>query len=142
MRSARARWTTLDTCVLPNYCLAGSAVCLYTAPSGNIWASPRLVPSGGTGQIGWLIEDAESCTVSGNGDTWAGTSGSRTSNPITDSWQSIAVSVSMTSLPAQEYTVEGSQTGGGSSTAQLANVYVPERVPLEHERVCDMQLEP
>ena len=27
-------------------------------------------------------------------------------------------------------------------TAQLANVYVPERVPLEHERDCDVQLEP
>lgn len=76
--------TTLDTCDLPEFCTAGSATCLYTAPSGNITASPRLVASGKTTTISWTTTDAESCTVSGtNGDTWTGTNASRTSSPIT-----------------------------------------------------------
>ena len=44
----------------------------------------RALVGAGTTQITWLVDDAESCTVTGNGSTWTGTSGSRTSNPITE----------------------------------------------------------
>jgi hypothetical protein len=75
--------TSPGTCDPPeNFCTTGSAICLELVPDGNIWASPRLVPSGGSTQVGWLVEDAESCTVTGNGDTWTGTSGSETSSAI------------------------------------------------------------
>lgn len=75
--------TTLASCEAPEFCSPGSAVCLYVAPTGDLTASPRLVPSGGTTRISWSAADAESCTVSGNGDTWTGTSNTRESSPIT-----------------------------------------------------------
>lgn len=76
--------TTLATCELPEFCSAGSATCLYNAITGDITASPRLVGSGKTTTIAWSTSDAESCTVTGtNGDSWTGTTASRTSSPIT-----------------------------------------------------------
>jgi hypothetical protein len=74
--------TPIATCEAPEFCVAGSAVCLYVAPTGDITASPRLVRSGATSQISWEVADAEACTVSGNGDTWVGTSGLQISNAI------------------------------------------------------------
>ena len=75
--------STIDTCDLPEFCAAGSAICLYEAPTGNMTASPRLVASGGTSHISWTTTNAAACTVTGNGDTWTSASGTRTSNPIT-----------------------------------------------------------
>ncbi|MBI5456736.1 hypothetical protein HY969_03255 [Candidatus Kaiserbacteria bacterium] len=75
---------TVDTCVTPEFCTTGSATCLYNAVSGSISASPRLVRSGATTQVSWSTDDASSCTVTGNGDTWTGTTGSQTSSPITE----------------------------------------------------------
>ncbi|MBI5456739.1 RICIN domain-containing protein [Candidatus Kaiserbacteria bacterium] len=75
---------TIDTCVSPEFCTTGSALCLYDAVTGSITASPRLVTSGKTTTVSWSTDDAVSCTVTGNGDTWIGTSGSQTSSPITE----------------------------------------------------------
>lgn len=80
---ASCQESTVATCSLPEFCTAGSATCLYNAVVGNITASPRLVASGKSSTISWSVENAQSCTVTGNGNTWTGTSGSHTSNPIT-----------------------------------------------------------
>ncbi len=71
------------TCNTPTFCSSGSATCLYNAITGSISASPRIVPSGRTTTVTWSTSNAVACTVTGNGDTWTGTSGSHTSSPIT-----------------------------------------------------------
>jgi hypothetical protein len=74
---------TIATCASPQFCSPGSATCLYNAITGDITASPRLVGSGKSTTLSWSTTDAASCTVTGtNGDTWNGTSGSRTSSPV------------------------------------------------------------
>ncbi len=76
--------SSIDTCESPeNFCSAGSASCLTLNPTGWISASPRLVISGAKSQITWSTSDTVSCSVTGNGDTWTGTSGSQESRPIT-----------------------------------------------------------
>lgn len=53
--------------------------------SGSLSARPSLVKNGETAQLIWTIEDATSCSVTGNGDSWAGLSspgGGNTSSPI------------------------------------------------------------
>ena len=83
--------TTYATCVTPAFCSAGSAVCIYPAPtpipsgnlSGNLTLSPQLTPKGTSVQVSWNIGNVVSCTVVGtNGDSWSGTSGLKTSSPI------------------------------------------------------------
>lgn len=75
--------TDVTTCETPNFCTAGSATCLSAVMSGSISASPRLLALGKTSAITWSAEHAESCTVTGNGDSWTGISGNRTSSPVT-----------------------------------------------------------
>lgn len=75
--------STIDTCVAPQFCSAGSSVCLNAAIIGSISSSPRLLPSGSATTILWSTSNASACTVSGNGNTWIGTSGTQTSAPIT-----------------------------------------------------------
>lgn len=76
--------STVTTCVSPQFCSPGSSACLTPSPSGSISASSLLVHFGDTVEITWSTNDTVSCTISGNGDTWTGTSGSDTSSPITD----------------------------------------------------------
>ena len=87
--------TNLATCVLPEVCVTGSSICVYSAPSGTFTASPKLVPSGGTTNITWSTSNAVSCSVTGNGNTWSGLSSAASScspksgsacvsNPITE----------------------------------------------------------
>ena len=78
--------TNLATCVSPQFCTAGSAICLWPSPevmpngnqTGNLTARPSLIPKGGSIKVYWDIADVESCTATGsNGDSWnALTSGS------------------------------------------------------------------
>jgi len=75
--------TEIDTCEAPEFCSAGVGSCITPNATGWITASPRLVGLSGTSVISWEVGDAESCTVSGNGQTWTGTSGSHASSPIT-----------------------------------------------------------
>ncbi len=84
---------TLDTCVAPAFCSAGSALCSYppmtVAPfgsySGHLRAKPTLLRTGATARLFWNVENAESCTVSSdaNADTFpltsSGTQGQSTS---------------------------------------------------------------
>ena len=76
--------TNLTTCVAPQFCATGSSSCLIAAVTGSLSASPRLVPSGNTTRVTWSSVNASACTVSGNGNTWTGTSGSQISNSITE----------------------------------------------------------
>ncbi|HEY4519412.1 MAG TPA: hypothetical protein VJH33_00030 [Candidatus Paceibacterota bacterium] len=77
--------STVTTCVSPNYCSTGSAVCLTPTASGSISTSPVFTLSGDTVVVSWNVTNAVSCSVSGtNGDSWGGTSGSQTSSPITE----------------------------------------------------------
>jgi hypothetical protein len=72
------------TCAAPEFCAPGSSTCLYNAITGDITASPRLDGSGKPTTVSWTATDAASCTVTGTyGDTWSGTSATRTSSPIT-----------------------------------------------------------
>ncbi len=84
----------LETCVSPQFCSEGSSVCHY-APlgfisgngrSGHLEAVPSLVRSGDTTKLYWNIENAASCSVTGNGQSWntaaSGVSG-KTTAPIT-----------------------------------------------------------
>lgn len=75
--------TTINTCVAPQYCSPGSASCLSPGISGTIRARPALVSSGATTVVSWSTSNAMSCTVSGGGLVWTGTSGSQTSSSIT-----------------------------------------------------------
>ena len=63
------------TCVLPAFCSAGSAVCLYpppsfppvgTASSGHLSLRPNIVVKTGTTTILWNVTNVTTCTVSGN----------------------------------------------------------------------------
>ncbi len=84
----------LETCVSPQFCSEGSSVCHY-APlgfisgggrSGHLEAVPSLVRSGDTTKLYWNIENAASCSVSGNGQSWntsASGVGGKTTAPIT-----------------------------------------------------------
>lgn len=44
----------------------------YTNSSGELTARPSLVKSGATTKLSWSVQDASTCTVSGNGDSWTG----------------------------------------------------------------------
>jgi hypothetical protein len=76
-------------CATDNHlCTAPPAPSAGTNPDGSsgvLRAKPSLVKPGATTKIVWTIQNATSCTVSGNGDTWnttASASGGNTSSPI------------------------------------------------------------
>ena len=62
----------------------GGGACLSPTPSCSISAEPPLVAAGATTTIVWSSGNAISCTVSGNGNNWSGTSGSQVSNPVSN----------------------------------------------------------
>jgi hypothetical protein len=73
------------------FCAADTHQCTQPPPpscsdgctGGNaLHAKPTLVTSGGTSVVSWQVQDATSCTVTGNGNTWTGVSGSHTTNSI------------------------------------------------------------
>ncbi len=66
-----------------SYQCAGGA-CVAAPPSeASIAASPHLVRQSGTTVVSWNAANVRACSVAGtNGDSWTGTSGSRTSSPI------------------------------------------------------------
>jgi hypothetical protein len=81
----------ITACTGVNICSTG--VCVpppapsYTGVgSGKLKANPSVVRTNGTSQISWSVQDATSCTVTGNGNTWNATSspvGGYTSSAIT-----------------------------------------------------------
>lgn len=83
--------TDLSTCSAPQFCQAGSSICLAPAISfnssgndtGHLQLLPDIVKPGASTQVNWNVSDAESCSVKGtNGDSWSGLSGDQTSAPI------------------------------------------------------------
>jgi hypothetical protein len=90
--------TNLSTCVSPAFCSAGSATCLYPAPTvvNALSVIPNLLQRNRTVTVTWNIANVQSCTVIGSNkdgtsastDTnspgiWNTLSGSVTSSPIT-----------------------------------------------------------
>lgn len=55
---------------------------LAKPPTGTISADPKIVQYGSTSTVTWSSTDATSCTVTGNNDSWTGTSGSQTTSPL------------------------------------------------------------
>ncbi len=86
--------TPVAVCVAPQFCSAGSAVCINNTPefiaangfTGHLEVRPKLVPTGSTARLYWDVTGVQSCTVTGNGDSWStmasGATGVETS-PIT-----------------------------------------------------------
>ncbi len=52
-------------------------------PSGSISVAPATVPLGTIATVTWSSDGADSCTVTGGGNSWSGTSGEETTNTIT-----------------------------------------------------------
>lgn len=73
------------TCVAPRFCVNGASSCVIPDVTGSIFAAQSIVLPGTGVTISWSTTDAISCTVSGNGNTWTGTSGSQVSNPVVSS---------------------------------------------------------
>ncbi len=71
----------MQTC---SYSCSAGACQAAPAPTGTLTATPSLVAQGSTSQIKWSTTNvvATSCTVTGNGNSWSGTSGTQTSAPI------------------------------------------------------------
>jgi hypothetical protein len=91
LEDATCHISPVVTCVAPAYCSTGSAVCSYPpvtpVPSGDVTghlqAKPALVAKGATTQLYWNMANVNSCTVTGNGNSWSGASGNGlVSNPI------------------------------------------------------------
>ncbi|MFZ2593457.1 MAG: hypothetical protein WAX38_01635 [Minisyncoccia bacterium] len=86
-RTAACAITTIIDCA-PSTCSTVTNSCVVIPPPTSlvttsiINASPRLVIPGATSTITWNVKNATSCTVTGNGNSWTGVSGSYTSNPI------------------------------------------------------------
>jgi len=70
------------TCTAPSYCSNGLSSCVTPIPTGSLTASPKIVNRGGKTRITWSTTGTAVCTVSGNGDSWSGTSGAATSSII------------------------------------------------------------
>lgn len=102
--------TNVTTCVSPNYCEAGKSTCSVPPvsydPSGTLTASPQLVRYNGTSTVSWSVQNASSCTVTGNGNTWNGLTsagaacthknGACVTNPVTTS---VRYTLTCTALP-------------------------------------------
>jgi hypothetical protein len=76
--------TTIVNCA-PSTCSSVTNQCVVIPPPTaveRLIARPQLVAPGGTSTITWNIRNATSCTVTGNGNSWTGTTGSYLSNPI------------------------------------------------------------
>lgn len=76
--------TTVLDCA-PSTCSSTTNQCVVMPPPSAITglkATPQLVSPGGTSVISWNIKNAASCTVTGNGNSWTGVTGTQTSNPI------------------------------------------------------------
>lgn len=78
--------TTIETCgydCQPANCIPPPPP-TSSLPSGAvITATPRIVRYGTSSVINWNVSGATSCSVTGNGNSWTGLAGPRTSNPIT-----------------------------------------------------------
>ncbi len=80
-RQTSCKATLVETC--PYGCAVSA--CIIPPPSIAIWdVSPLLVREGSTVQVAWAAQNVTSCAITGtNGDSWTGTSGTKTSSPIT-----------------------------------------------------------
>lgn len=62
------------------FCATDNGLCTappapsYTNPGNALSARPSLVKKGQTTKLSWSVQDATSCTVTGNGDSWTGIS--------------------------------------------------------------------
>jgi hypothetical protein len=63
--------STVTSCTSPGRCTAGSSSCAYDAVSADFRAQPQIVRAGGTSRLYWNVSNAQSCTVSGNGQSWS-----------------------------------------------------------------------
>jgi hypothetical protein len=123
--------TDVTTCQAPAFCSAGSPQCLYPSMtftsftdsngqerSGNLQVAPTLVPRNTTTTVYWNVQNAQSCTVTGNGNSWSGTSSGASgevSNPI-----AAQLTYTLTCIDDQ-----------GSTTTESASVNV---VPIYQEK--------
>jgi hypothetical protein len=81
----------VTTCVAPSFCSPGVPTCVYPPMgfvpfgefTGHLIAVPQVVFAGDTTRLYWNVDNAASCTVTGNGDSWSlissGASGLETS---------------------------------------------------------------
>lgn len=93
--SAGCQTSTVATCNAPTFCSAGQSTCQWPEISfnnsgdlsGHLQARPGIIAEGATTRLYWNVSNADSCTVSGGGQTWStltsGASGVET-NPISE----------------------------------------------------------
>lgn len=83
---ASCRTSNVTKCDPPSFCSSGSSVCLYPQPTGGFTMNDvTIVAPGQTTTISWSVDNVKSCTVTGtNGDSWSGSSGSKTTSPINE----------------------------------------------------------
>lgn len=90
-RSPSCATTTIIADCGVSGCSSVTNRCVATPPPHSLLASgaiisarPNIVPAGGTTVIIWNVADASSCSITGNGHSWAALSGSATET-ITES---------------------------------------------------------
>ncbi|MCE9586280.1 hypothetical protein K8R04_03100 [Candidatus Uhrbacteria bacterium] len=80
--------STVASCASPSTCTAGQLTCQWPAITttdpgwdnfpdgfdGHIIAQPQIIKAGERTRLYWNVENAESCTVTGGGQTWSGLS--------------------------------------------------------------------
>lgn len=67
-----------------NQCVSPPPPTSTLASGGVLRAIPPLVQPGRTSTISWSVINANSCTVTGNGDSWTGASGSHATSIISE----------------------------------------------------------
>ncbi|HET8581401.1 MAG TPA: hypothetical protein VFL98_02955 [Candidatus Paceibacterota bacterium] len=113
-QNAYCQQTLIKTCA--GTCSNGICSEDLPPPTGTLIVAPTLVREGMSTQVSWDSDEAYACQVTGsNGDSWSGTSGTKTSSPITDT---------------VTYTLSCKNDGGSMSVIKKVSVYL---VPVYHE---------
>lgn len=81
---ASCNTSNVTTCVSPSYCTPGQASCTVPPPAftgsgsltGHLQAKPQVVRMASSTVLYWNVTNAQSCTVTGNGDSWSTASSS------------------------------------------------------------------
>jgi hypothetical protein len=79
--------TNVTTCVAPASCVPGQPTCFVPPPSftaggtltGHLQAKPQVVRTASSTVLYWNVTNVQSCTVTGNGDSWSSASSSLSS---------------------------------------------------------------
>ena len=91
----------------------------FTPPGDELTVNPRLIRKGGTVSISWDVTYADSCTVTGGGITWTGTS-SATADCTHDASGEACVSPPINAQTTFTLTC----TGLGGDLTETATVYI------------------